>query len=165
MHPTAFEFVRRTAWSLPPLGRVLEFGSREINGSVREIFTASTRYHGVDAVEGAGVEQVGDAASVVILPGTWDAVLCCEVFEHTISGLEICQNAYRHLRRGGVFVATCAGLDRAPHSVDGGPLVPGEYYCGVSPDRLRHWLSIAGFYFSFIDGHSTPGDTYAMAVK
>lgn len=165
MHDSAFDFVRRTAWSLPPLGRVLEFGSKSVNGSVREIFTAATKYLGVDLLSGSGVDVVGDAATVRLGDGGWDCVVCCETFEHTNSGAQICANAFRHLRSGGIFIATCAGPERAPHGCDGGELPSDEFYRGVSQELLRNWITAARFGFALVDGHSTPGDTYAVAVK
>jgi SAM-dependent methyltransferase len=164
MHNEAFEWVRRTAWSLPALRRVLEFGSLCVNGSVREVFTAATAYIGVDVQAGPGVDLAHDAATVDIQPGTWDAVLCCEVFEHTRSGPLIVANAFRHLRSGGVFIATCAGPARPAHACYGGESLD-EYYRGVSQEELRQWITRARFGFAIVDGHSVEGDTYAVAVK
>src|SRR5690348_14261989 len=102
MHPEAFEWVRKIAWSLPPLRRVAEFGSRAINGSVREIFTDAAPYIGVDIVDGPGVDVVADASEWAG-PDGLDAVICCETFEHTPRGYSLCNNAWRLLRDGGVF--------------------------------------------------------------
>jgi hypothetical protein len=39
--------------------RVLEMGSYNVNGSVRDMFALAGRYVGVDLVEGPGVDLVG----------------------------------------------------------------------------------------------------------
>lgn len=148
MHMAALVFVDEHAPPGPGFDlRVLEFGSRDINGSVRQVFPRAARYVGVDVAEGPGADIVADAATVHV-PGEWDVVVCCEVFEHaddeTCAGM--CANAYRHLKPGGVFIATMAGLGRAEHSaVDGGPLHPGEYYRNVDRPTLSGWLVAAGF--------------------
>jgi len=167
VHETAFNFVRQTAWRLPPLYRVLELGSRTINGTVKEIFTVARKYVGVDLVEGPGVDIVADAADPAPLArlAPFDAVVCCEVFEHAQNSADICRNAALQLRPYGVFIVTCAGPERAPHSCEGGPLWPEEYYQGVDGATLRRWLTDAGFRFALVDDFSNPGDTYAVAVK
>jgi len=148
MHLAALVFVDEHAPPGPGFDlRVLEFGSRDINGSVRQVFRRAARYVGVDVSEGPGADIVADAATVDV-PGAWDVVVCCEVFEHaddeTCAGM--CANAYRHLKPGGVFIATMAGLGRAEHSaVDGGPLQPGEFYRNVDRPTLSGWLVAAGF--------------------
>jgi hypothetical protein len=168
MHTAAFDFVMRVAQSLPPLPHVLEFGSREWNGSVREIFTDarwSGGYVGVDLAAGAGVEIVGDAATVQ-LPGLFNAVVCCEVFEHTNRMPAICTNAYRHLRPGGVMIVTCATDPRKPHGACGANSpAEGEYYANVPPGLLSHCLLAAGFAAVLLDQKAPPGDLYALALK
>lgn len=125
---------------------VLEFGSRNINGSARSV-TCASNYVGVDIADGPGVDIVGDAATVEV-DGGFDCVVCAEVFEHTDDDTcaRIVLNAAKHLRDGGVFVATMAGLNREPHSAfDGGPVRAGEFYRNVAPDQLHAWLWNAGF--------------------
>ena len=126
--------------------RVLEFGSRNVNGTLRDVVAAS-HYVGVDISDGPGVDIVADAATVLV-PGSFDLVLCAEVFEHATDEqcAGMCANAFRHLAEGGMFLATMAGERRAPHSaVDGGPLRHGEFYRNVSATLLREWLMDAGF--------------------
>lgn len=148
MHMAALVFVDEHAPPGPGFDlRVLEFGSRDINGSVRQVFPRAARYVGVDVAEGPGADIVADAATVHV-PGEWDVVVCCEVFEHAddTACAGMVANAYRHLTAGGVFIATMAGLGRAEHSaVDGGPLQPGEFYRNVDRPTLSGWLVAAGF--------------------
>ena len=128
---------------------VLEFGARNINGSVRESIGDCKRYVGVDISDGPGVDLIADAATVEV-PGRFDVVVCAEVFEHAPSKqcAAMVGNAYAHLKVGGTFVATMAGPNRAPHSaVDGGPVRDGEYYRNVERSLLEEWLTRAGFEF------------------
>ena len=126
---------------------VLEFGSRNINGSARQIVGRCARYVGVDLYEGPDVDVVGSATDVVV-PGAFDVVICTEVFEHADDAA--CQamtaNAYRHLVPGGRFIATMAGPGRMEHSaIDGKGLHPGEFYRNVDKALLAEWLAMAGF--------------------
>lgn len=144
MHPAALSYVSAHVPCLAD--SILDFGSRNINGSARSV-TRARKYVGVDIAPGDGVDVVGDAA-LVALGRTFDAVVCAEVLEHaddqTCAG--IVANAYAHLNPGGVFVATMAGLSREPHSaVDGGPVRAGEFYRNVDRDLLASWLTAAGF--------------------
>lgn len=173
MHPAALAYVAahvpRTVTS------VLEFGSRNINGSPRSIVPPDCWYVGVDIEKGFGVDIVADAATVdvggslllshpkysaewvwlwqLVDPETaghinFDAVICAEVFEHTDDQhcADIIANAFAHLYSGGMFVGTMAGPGRAAHSAaDGGPLRDGEFYRNVGRDLLGSWLEAAGF--------------------
>lgn len=143
MHPAAWQWVAE--WSDIDAHTVLDFGGRDINGTVRDIFTAAEKYVAVDLVDGPGVDMVADAATVTIDPGTWDMVVCCEVLEHVddTTAAAILSNARRHLRPGGRLVVTAAGPSRPPHSaVDGGSLRDNESYRAVTGRMLRAWLAL-----------------------
>jgi hypothetical protein len=162
MHQAAWEFVGRNTCA--QYRSVLEFGSRNVNGSLRDLVGAD-RWVGVDIGAGPGVDIVGDAASVNV-PGTFELVLCAEVFEHATDEMCVgmCGNAARHLESGGHFIATMAGPRRAPHSaVDGGALRDGEFYRNVDHAVLDSWLSGAGFRHWTID--ELDDDIRCVAVK
>jgi SAM-dependent methyltransferase len=160
MHAEAYEYVRAAAEPLSHLGHVVEYGSRNINGTVRSLFTTD-RYTGIDVVNGRDVDVVADAA-------TWetdtpaDCVVCCEVLEHTPDWQLLLASARRILTPGGTLIITAAGPARTPHSsTDGGQLQPGEYYANIHPDDLRDALKQAGFVNITID--ETPVDIRATA--
>lgn len=196
MHAAAFGFVSRVVFgdlmarmalrygaAPPPLGvrrAVVELGSLDINGSVRQLFMG-THYLGVDMQQGPGVDAVADAADFDP-PFSPDTVVCCEVLEHAHAAREIVENAHRMLAPGGVFIMTCAGDGREPHSaVDGGPLeyIAGgqgmhyrsvdtdgadghEFYKNISEAEMEEWL--APFQHYIVDADN-PGDLYAVAWK
>lgn len=163
MHQQAYDWVRFVTSRAVPPRRVVELGGRDVNGSARPLFAAA-EYVGVDVAPGPGADVVADAAD---WPGDgrpFDAAVCCEVLEHTPRGREVCANAARLLRPGGLFIVTAASPSRKPHSaVDGGPLRPGEWYRGVGEAELLDWLGPFGF--TLIDGDDFSGDVYALAVK
>lgn len=125
-------------------GDVLDLGGRDINGTPRHLFDANS-YVVVDAAGHRSVDVIADARTLD-LDRQFDVVVSTELFEHTDGGAEIVATAYRHLRDGGVFVATMAGPGRAPHSAAGRAHIPdGEWYRNVEPDELDEWLAKAGF--------------------
>ena len=166
MHAEAMSWLQTIRRAL--LGRrdvVCELGSRDVNGSPRELFTDAVVYVGVDMVEGPGVDVVADAAGWT--PDPWlrfDLVVCTEVLEHAFGAPDICANAHRLLRPGGVFVITAAGPKREPHSgIDGGPLREKEFYGNVRVEELRGWLGL--FAAVLIDQSGDGRDVYALAIK
>jgi SAM-dependent methyltransferase len=163
MHPEAYNYVKQFAEGRQ-FGRVLEFGSLDINGSVRDLFRTDT-YLGVDLQGGPGVDIVADAM-FFDHPIKFDVVVCCEVLEHAKYWDRIIQSAHRNLNLGGWFIVTCATDPREPHSArDGGALRPGEFYMNVSDHLLDHYLSQSGFIQHNKELHRDRGDLYALAQK
>lgn len=161
MHVEAMEYV--AAFARPArFDRVVEFGSRDVNGSVRPLFDCR-EYVGVDIAPGPAVDVVADAALYRGEPA--DVVVCCEVLEHAANVNGIVASARANLRDGGHLVVTCATDPRAPHSaVDGGTLRPGEYYGNVDPDDLARWCERHGFVVITYVAYRDRGDLYLSAV-
>lgn len=150
-----------------PRSFVAEFGSRDVNGSARELILAD-HWYGVDLVEGPGVDEVCPAELWASNPGPApDTILCLEVLEHTPEGAAIVRNAYRQLRAGGVFIVTAASPRRTPHGADGSRLPgPQEHYQGVDVLQLGRWLHVAGFDQAWVGlGGADQGDVYALGVR
>lgn len=166
MHPEAHAYVARFATTDPI--SVVEFGSRNVNYTVRPLFP-NADWWGIDAQPGPAVDEVADAA-------TWrpcwtvDLVVCCEVFEHTPDWAAIVANSFEVVRSGGRVVFTCAGPGRPEHGVNvDDPLNPG-HYSNVDPDELREAMVAAGF--DRIETGTVPNrscgggvDTQATAVR
>jgi SAM-dependent methyltransferase len=135
MHVQAYEFVQRHA----PGGRglaVLEIGSLDVNGGVRDLFDEVVHYHGVDVVDGPGVDEVADAAEWRATR-TYDVVVSTEVLEHAPRWRDVITNAWDALAPGGRLIVTCATDPRPPHSaVDGWDLRPGEWYGNVPSEDV-----------------------------
>lgn len=167
MHDAAFAFYKHEMESLPALD-VLEFGSYNINGSVRDAYPQAKSWWGIDIAEGNGVDEVADATTFKSNK-QFDIVVCAEAFEHTPEWRQIVQNAYEHVREGGYFFASCASRERPAHSAfDGGALRDGEYYSNVSPEEMIEYMEqLEWEYFDVIpaDGYFGNDDLYIKAVK
>ena len=167
MHDAARFYIQRAVKE--HLGRteglsVLEFGSYNVNGTVRDHFPGSD-FCGVDVREGPGVDIVCDAAG---FDGDemYDVVVSAETLEHAERPAEIVQRAWDSLKPGGLLILTAAAPEREPHNANGdhGPeAMAGEHYGGIDPDDLAKWLAD----FEPIDLTHSPGDgdVYAVARK
>ena len=86
-----------------------------------------------------------------------------EVLEHTPKGADIVLAARKTLKKGGVFIVTCATTGRAPHSAfDGAEVRPGEYYRNVTRPTFEKWLAAAKF--TSWDVTIRAGDLYCTAI-
>ena len=159
MHVQAFVYISQN--SKVPARRVLEIGSRNINGSIRAIFPLAD-YLGIDRAPGHGVDLIGDGATFVP-PWSPDLVITCETLEHAENWREVLTHIAQVLAPGGTLLATMATDQRAPHSaVDGGPLPPGEYYGNLDPVELEAHLRPL-FSVVEVETHPERGDLYVRA--
>lgn len=168
MHLGAKAFVARALPALQPVSRVLEVGSRNINGTVRDLFPAVDLYHGIDLHPGLGVDEVADVFAFDPGDMTFDCVVCCETLEHMDPAQQpvFVARLVDLLETGGVLILTAACEPRAPHShIDGCQLRPGEAYGNVPHEALRTWLDEAGAPLRVLDGDPVHGDVYAVALK
>ena len=87
MHPSAFEFgmAFSDTYCKNRSGIVIvDVGSQDVNGSLRDVFPDGTDYIGVDFCEGKGVDVVlDDPYKLPFEDGTIDVVVCSSVFEHS----------------------------------------------------------------------------------
>ena len=96
-------------------GRVLEIGSYDVNGSMRALFAPAAVFHGVDLVEGPGVDRVIRGAEIGDPDGAWDIVLSGECFEHDDDWSSTLATMVRLARSGGLVAFTCASRGRVEH--------------------------------------------------
>lgn len=90
--------------------RVLEVGSRDVNGSLR-LFVESLQpneYVGIDIQEGKGVDQVCDVEELESNFGkaAFDVVIATELLEHVRDWRKAIQNIKSVCKPGGVIIAT-----------------------------------------------------------
>jgi len=108
---TCVEFARRTLTSSIVEGRrVLEIGSRDVNGSVRPWVEGlhPADYTGVDIEPGPRVDVVCDATEVVDRFGaeSFDIVISTELLEHVRDWRRVVENMKTVLRPGGTLLIT-----------------------------------------------------------
>lgn len=137
MDESCFRFNAECARRLGPRRRVCEFGSYNVNGSVRSLFQGT--YVGIDVRPGPEVDMVADAKEYGE-DESFDLVICNSVLEHEAEPWRVIENAIRILSPDGVLIL-CAPLVGYPkHGVDGGALVE-EWYSEIKHDELIDWLA------------------------
>lgn len=138
VHREANDFVRSVKARFPErfVGKkVLEVGSLNINGSVREFFTECD-YTGIDLAQGPGVDVVTEAHEYHRRE-TFGVVISSEMLAHDKHWEMSLAKMYENLLPGGLLVITCAGPKRAEHGTkrtDGGWASPftSDYYRNIS---------------------------------
>ena len=92
--------------------KVLEIGSLNINGSVRQFFT-NCDYLGVDIGEGKDVDLVCKGHELPFLPMSFDVVISCECLEHDKHWFETFGKMCELSKD--LVVMTCATTGRKEH--------------------------------------------------
>jgi len=90
--------------------KILEIGSRNVNGSVRPIIESykPNEYIGVDMENGPGVDVICTAESLVERFGErrFDVVISTELIEHTRNWREVISNIKKICKPNGIIVVT-----------------------------------------------------------
>jgi hypothetical protein len=111
MIPEILRFARevKQQFNIRP-GRVLEVGSYNVNGTIRDVFQQDAEsYIGIDIIPGPGVDQVLPSHEIrrVWSNGTFDTVICNEMLEHDpMPWLTVAQMRAVLKRDGVLFVST-----------------------------------------------------------
>lgn len=134
MHEAVRQYVRQ---HLPEsYASVLEVGSLDINGGVRDLLDPAAEYVGIDVQPGPGVDIVVDFSAYLHRERV-NVVLCLEVLEHAPQWRELIASAAMNLRLDGVLILTCATTGRATHSARSeAPIQPDEFYENVTKADL-----------------------------
>ena len=154
-HPEQAEFftgVRSHYGSSFSDARVLEVGSLDINGSVRELFSGCD-YTGVDLQLGPGVDLARQGQLVDFPTGHFDTTISAECLEHNPFWRETVANMLRMTRPGGLVLISCATTGRLEHGTtrtnpDASPFTSAEkweYYKNLGVGDLEASLNLAGW--------------------
>jgi len=148
---------------------VIEIGSLDINGSVRDLFTAS-RYVGVDLGEGKGVDLVAEGQDVDFPDASFDVAVSAECFEHNPYWAESFENMHRMASKAVIF--TCASYGRPEHGTtrttpEDAPLaLHWDYYrnLGMADFMMRFRLRSMFSRYAFIQ-YDSSHDLFFWGIK
>ncbi|HYF07494.1 MAG TPA: class I SAM-dependent methyltransferase [Acetobacteraceae bacterium] len=143
-------YVRRLSETFPDAfrkRRVLEIGSLDLNGSVRQHFH-DCDYIGIDLGPGPGVDVVAEGQNYDAPDGSFDVVISCETMEHNPYWKETMLNMVRMCRPGGLVIMTCATTGRVEHGTrrttpQDAPLIPWDYYRNLTQRDFKDALPLA----------------------
>ena len=154
-HPQQAEFFPRVRTLYPPhfeRARVLEVGSLDINGSVRELFATATTPASTCSPGPASTSPA--RASCSSFPtGHFDTTISAECFEHNPFWRETLANMLRMTRPGGLVLISCATTGRKEHGTsrtnpDASPFTVQEkwdYYKNLTAADLERGVNLAGW--------------------
>lgn len=127
MHREVTDFVSSAVAThrIKPIS-VLECGSRNINGTIKGLFSKSDIYVGVDAHEGGDVDKVALVHELPFGNETFDLVMSLEMLEHDPFYIESLTKMAKLVRKNGSLIITCAGPKRPEHNLQDSP-IPGYY--------------------------------------
>lgn len=148
---------------------VLEVGSLDINGTVRDFFHAA-KYVGVDVAPGRGVDVVALGEDVDFPDNSFDVAVSAECFEHNPEWVATFRNMWRMTRT--YVMMTCASTGRAEHGTrqsapDSSPLtLEWDYYGNLTEADFREAFDLdAMFSEYFFEYNATSCDLYFFGVK
>ena len=115
---------------------VIEVGSRNVNGSVREFFNGGW-YVGVDMQDGTGVDMVARGDNLPFDDATFDVAISTEMLEHDPFPWLTIPEMARVVRPGGYVILTCRGVGfhDDPNPKD---------YWRFTVDSITHLFELAG---------------------
>jgi len=92
---------------------VLEIGSLNINGTIRDLYTNTTQYVGVDVGPGPGVDLVAPGETLDYEDNSFDIAVSAECFEHNPQWIATFANMHRMASTA--VLMTCASDGRPEH--------------------------------------------------
>lgn len=108
MNTQVYNFVKK----LNLKDKILDVGSLDVNGSVKDLFND---YTGVDMRQGKNVDVQAKANSLPFKDDLFDNVLCLEMLEHDDCFWESIPEMVRVLKPGGMFAITTRGINFPKH--------------------------------------------------
>ena len=148
---------------------VLEVGSLDINGSIRDFFNAND-YIGVDVGPGKGVDLVSKGEDLTFPDGTFDVAVSAECFEHNPAWLKTFQNMIRMSNKYVVF--TCASEGRPEHGTrrsDAGSsphTLDWDYYRNLNEEDFTDNISLSDYFSEYkFEYNPNSKDLYFYGVK
>lgn len=131
---------------------VIEIGSLNINGTVRDFFQP-TSYLGVDVGPGPGVDLVAEGQALDFPDDSFDVAISAECFEHNPEWAATFANMQRMAARYVVF--TCASDGRPEHGTrrsapDSSPLtLEWDYYRNLNEQDFREHFDLDSMFAEY----------------
>ena len=113
MHKFARRFIQENANKLT--GRVIEIGSLDVNGGIRDLVTIEV---GVDMRPGIGVDLVCKAEDLLThyRVGEFDACVSLDTLEHVEDWAGFVKTSWELVKEGGWLVMTMASMLKGRHA-------------------------------------------------
>mgnify|MGYP002630365944 CR=1 FL=1 len=150
--------------------KILEVGSQNINGSVRQFFPNATEYLGIDLGMAPDVDWV-IPGELVELPSGWaEVVISTECFEHCKAWEKVFINMMRIVAPSGLVIITCASPGRPTHGTTDSnehdsPFTT-SYYRNIGVDDIAEKIRIGVYFTSHgFEVNSSSHDLYFWGIR
>ena len=170
MHPEQRAFCERVKNLFPQKfidQDVLEIGSQNINGSIRELFSGG-QYLGIDLGEGKDVDLICHGKDFY-RESPFDVIVSCETLEHDEFYAETITNSIRLLKNNGLLLLTMASYGRAEHGThSASPFASPHtlnYYGNVCLQDIVHLCEWEKVFFPFAFEYGGIFDLYFYGIK
>ena len=133
--------------------KVLEVGSQNINGSIRQFFSRAESFVGLDLSMADDVDWT-IPGELVELPDCWaDTSVSTECFEHCKDWKNVFLNMIRITKPGGLIIITCASTCRATHGtidsdIESSPFTS-NYYKNISLKDLSNAVDLSRYFTKY----------------
>lgn len=176
-HDQQFDYIASVREKYPlhfTNARVLEIGSLNINGTVRQFFT-DCEYIGLDVGPGKDVDLVCEGQNYDAPDNTFHTVISSECFEHNPYWKETFANMIRLCKPNGLVVFTCATEGRKEHGTTrtchhSSPLTIdhgwGDYYQNLIEEDFRKEFDFDTLFSKYEFSNNTQSfDLYFWGIK
>jgi len=151
---------------------ILELGSYNINGSLRNIFDNSNKYVGLDVTNGPGVDIVYEGKNIPINEN-FDLCISCECFEHNPHWLNNFTQMIEIANQDGVVAFTCASIGRHEHGTEAtnpkssiGSMKKWNYYKNLKKSDFTKNINLSKFFYKYVFFENyVSKDLYFIGIK
>ena len=176
MHREQFDFVQSVRQKHPYYFQnkfVLEIGSLNLNGSVRQLFN-NCNYIGIDVGPGKDVDIVCMGHEYNAPDNSFDMVLSCETLEHDPHWKLTFKKMIDLCKPGGLVLMTCATtgrqehgtIFREPQSSPNTVQIGWNHYKNLTEDDIRKICDLDNlFYFYYFLTNTKSCDLYFYGIK
>ena len=97
---------------------VLEIGSLDVNGNIRNLFDFTNEYTGIDLEKGPNVDLVLNGTNIDELNKNFDIIISCECFEHAKDWKLIFEKMCQISKPNSFIVISVASTGRVEHGTE-----------------------------------------------
>ena len=159
-HPEQLAFIgyaRTIASEDSKLRKVLEVGSFDVNGTIRQIIGECDEYVGADLVGGPGVDVVKSGHLLDFPDGYFDLSFSSECFEHDEHWSESFLNMTRMTKPSGAVIFSCASKGRPEHGTKrssprlspGTQAIGSDYYRNLEASDFEDTLEMGSLFSDY----------------
>ena len=150
---------------------VLEIGSLDVNGKIRDLLNFSKKYTGIDLIKGPNVDLIMDGSDIDQLNTKFDIVISCECFEHAKNWKTIFEKMCKVAKDDSFVVVSVASTGRIEHGTErsGNWQSPGnkdDYYQNLTKKDFENNFNLKDIFSNFFFFYNINSfDLYFVGIK